>query len=398
MSEVRERLQDSPDVGIAVRELMTAAHQRTSARRLSLVCLIGGGKAVRAEMLDSAGINVEIYDSISAAGLTDIAASNLAEEVESGEDQASTKQQSKSLIQIPVSIGSVQVGDLGLEGKALSLNAVDHEVLGLMGSHVVLILHIEHLNRLLDRQAEMRSPTLDSLIGIRDGGLHEAKLSILGKLCATVVHETKQRFGSIAANGAAGIRWLNRDTPDIEEAITSFRSVVRDADQSGEIIRSVSALYRGSEPSKRPFDINESIMGALALIQSDISIYQIEFEATLEDAPIVVSGDEVLINQVLVNIMVNAVESLKSVDDNVRKLSVRSWRENMRRARIEIVDSGIGVTEQDKRAPRKAKKPGSSSFGLGLDFCRDVLQAHNATIELHQREPRGCIVGISLPI
>jgi signal transduction histidine kinase len=398
MSEVREQLQDSPDVETAVRGLMTAAHQRASAIRLSLVCLIGSGGAVRAEVLDDAGINVEIYDSISAAGSMDIAACKLADEGESGEDQASTGRLSRSVIQIPASVGSVRFGRLVLEGRALSLDTADREVLGLMASHVTLTLHIEHLNRLLERQAETQSSTPDRLIAARDGGLYEARLGILGKLCATVVHETKQRFGSIAANGAAGIRWLNRDKPDIEEAIASFRSVVRDADQSGEIIRSVSALYRGSEISNRSFDINESIRGAIALIQSDISIYQIELKATLENQPLVISGDEVLINQMLVNLMVNAIEALKSVEDNVRKLSVRSWRESKRRVRIEIVDSGIGMTEQDKRASRKARKPGSTSFGLGLDFCRDVLQAHDATIELHQREPRGCIVGISLPI
>lgn len=405
-----EQLADFLNAEVAIKELMTAALRRASANRLLLARMGERGLVAEAETSDGARVDVRIYDDhLVANGSIDTADRDFARQLQSDGNQiifgydhgwsfADHETSSESCVQVPVSIGKTLVGILLLEGREAALDdSLERKLIELLAAQVLLILQNEKSNRLLRREAGIRSLAESHLADVRNTLVYEAKLSVLGKLCATIIHEMKQKIASITANAAAGVRWLEREAPDLQEAVASLQRVVHDAAQSGDIIRSVSALYGGGPVASTRFDLTRNIKDVVSLVDAETRIHRIDVRLSLGDAPLVINGDDVLINQVFANLVTNAIDAMKVVDDDVRILSIRSWREGADRIWLEIADSGSGLPPTNERPAATHKHENPKGFGLGLNFCKDVVRRHSGTIELRQREPRGCLVRISLP-
>ncbi|MCX5493277.1 ATP-binding protein [Kaistia dalseonensis] len=226
---------------------------------------------------------------------------------------------------------------------------------------------------------------------------HVARISTLGELMASISHEVNQPLAAIVTNGQAGLRWVSRDVPDIAEVRSSLERMIGDAKRAGEVIQRLRALSSNSAPLQTPVSLNEIIEETLTLVQREILAHQIMLRLSLlEDAPPVI-GDRVQLQQVVINLVVNAIQAMSSVDERARTLTLRS-RSADGMIVLSIEDTGPGFPGG---VPAKLFTPfyttKANGMGMGLSICRSIVDAHGGRIRARSGAVGGAVFEIELP-
>ena len=230
---------------------------------------------------------------------------------------------------------------------------------------------------------------------------HVSRLTIMGELTASLAHELNQPLAAVVTNGSACLRWLDRGEPNLEEAMSAVRRMIRDADRAADVIAHVRAMLRSSGAEKVWLDVTGVIREVLVLAQPEIQRHGIVMrEALAEDLP-PVWGDRVQLQQVLLNLIVNGVEAMADVEGRDRALAIRSEHGKVDQGPgvlVSVQDAGVGVAPENlDRLFDAFYSTKSDGLGLGLSISRSIIQRHGGRLWATANEVPGTTVQFVLP-
>jgi C4-dicarboxylate-specific signal transduction histidine kinase len=227
---------------------------------------------------------------------------------------------------------------------------------------------------------------------------NDSRLMAMGELTAWIAHEINQPLAGVISNGNACIRWLNRGVPDLHEARGAAEHVIRDANRVYGIIRSVRAFTEKSHTQKTVLDINAIIGEVMPMLDEQLRGSCVETTLALSNIAMFVSVDRIQVQQVLVNLVVNAIEALRPLSHRGRRLRIRSGRDAANFVTVSVEDEGIGPGEQVMDRMFEAFfSTKADGMGLGLWISRSIIQAHGGELSAARNELHGLTMTFSLP-
>ena len=227
---------------------------------------------------------------------------------------------------------------------------------------------------------------------------HANRVATMGQLTASIAHEINQPIAAARNNASAALRFLDRNPPDLEEVREALGCVVNDADRAGDIIGRIRDHIKKAPPRKDSFDLNDAINEVLALARNEVAKNAVSVQTRLTEGLPPVEGDRVQLQQVVLNLILNAVEAVSAVGDGPRELLVSTEKADADSVRIAVCDSGPGIDPENVErvfAPFYTTKSGG--LGLGLAICRSIVNAHGGRLWAESNEPRGAVFQFTLP-
>jgi PAS domain S-box-containing protein len=216
---------------------------------------------------------------------------------------------------------------------------------------------------------------------------HVNRVSMLGELAASVSHELKQPIAAAMTNAKTCMRWLQREQPDTDEALEAASRIVKDGRRATEIIDRMRSLYKKSPTQRELVDLNEIVRDMLLLLRGEAYRYSISMRAELAPDLPTITADRVQLQQVLMNLMLNAIEAMK---DTAGDLTVKTELGEAGQLLISVSDTGVGLpnenTEQIFDAFFTTKPQGS---GMGLSISRSIVESHGGRLWADDNPPRG---------
>jgi signal transduction histidine kinase len=208
-----------------------------------------------------------------------------------------------------------------------------------------------------------------------------SRVTALAQMSASIAHEVNQPLAAIATNAAAGLRWLTREVPEVDEARACVSHVLEEANRAGEVIRSVRDLARRADPELVPVDINEVIDEAVALLKPDTLTHCVTVRLQLASGLPLVRGDRVRLQQVIINLAINGVQAMATVTGRARVLTIRTEQRESDQVLVAVQDVGIGTGPEDLDQLFSAfytTKP--DGMGMGLSISRSIIEAHGGQV------------------
>lgn len=230
---------------------------------------------------------------------------------------------------------------------------------------------------------------------------HADRITTLGQLAVSIAHEVNQPLSAIMTFANSGQRWLTRTSPDIVEAISSFDQIAANSSRAAEVIKRVRALTRKETSYHTALNLGEIINEVTLLLRKESDGKQIEIRTHHNPTTSLVSGDRIQLQQVIMNIMMNAIQAMSAITDRARVLEIhiKPAISPSTGALMSFEDTGPGFNnpnEGDIFRPFVTTK--AQGMGMGLSICREIVCAHDGTISATNRTPYGAIVTIALPI
>jgi signal transduction histidine kinase len=228
---------------------------------------------------------------------------------------------------------------------------------------------------------------------------HIARVTTLGEMTTTIAHEVNQPLTAVLINGNACLHWLDAEPPDLNEARKNIANIVRDANRASGIVVQVRDLTKGLPPENDWLKVNELILATTLLIDREIQQNQISMQTQLSDDAPLIQGDRVQLQQVLLNLLLNAIEALSSVSIGSRHLVVASAKKDSESVLVSIYDSGKGFPPDDLGRlfdPFYTTK--SDGIGMGLTISRSIVESHGGRIWAKPNSPRGAVFQFTLPV
>jgi PAS domain S-box-containing protein len=228
---------------------------------------------------------------------------------------------------------------------------------------------------------------------------HVMRITTLGELTASIAHEVNQPLAGVVANAEACLRWLDRETPDLEEARQSVRWIMDDGNRASEVIRRVRALANKTEIEKVPLDVNDVAREVIALVQRELTSHRVSLRMELAPALPMILGDRVQLQQVMINLAMNGIEAMQSTTDRPRELVIRSGQDDAHGVLVSVTDCGIGISaEYADRLFDPFFTTKSSGMGMGLSICRSIVEAHGGRLWATANVPHGTTFQFTLPV
>jgi two-component system sensor kinase FixL len=227
---------------------------------------------------------------------------------------------------------------------------------------------------------------------------YATRLNSMGEITASIAHEVSQPLGAILTNGNACLRWLTHAKLDINEARTAAIRIVRDANRASLILDRIRDLARREVPEWTPFDLNESIREIMALLGSELRHHRIELTLDLADSLPAVRGDGVQVQQVVLNLAMNALEAMRAVEGRARRLTISSLPSGAHFVEVRVSDSGCGITDSDLQhvfEPFFTTKP--QGMGLGLSIAQRIVRDHGGALRASVNPDHGATISFTLP-
>ncbi len=262
---------------------------------------------------------------------------------------------------------------------------------------------INVLNEELERRVVQRTSELmkasEALRESQTGLAHANRVTAMGQLAASIVHETMQPVSAAVTNAEAGITWLSAQPPNVAEARQALDRIVRDGKRASDVIGRIRALSRKAAPQKDNLAINEVILDVIALTRGEAVKNSISVQTQLaEDLPLI-QGDRIELQQVILNLIINAIEAMSDVRERSRELRITTRKDPSYGVLVTVRDSGPGVDPESLQRLFDAfytTKPGG--MGMGLSICRTIVQAHGGKIWASSEAGPGATVQFALPI
>jgi PAS domain S-box-containing protein len=227
------------------------------------------------------------------------------------------------------------------------------------------------------------------------------RVTALGELAASIAHEVNQPLAAIGADANACLHWLAADRPDLDCVRDTLACIVKDSQRAGEVIARIRALLARSSVAHEPCDLNGVIQDVLPLIGPEITRHGIRLLTWLDRALPKVMGDRIQLQQVLLNLLSNAVEAVREVPEDQRRLAVRSTfdqREDGLWAVIEVEDTGIGFGEAESARLFDAfYTTKTGGLGMGLSISRSIAESHHGRLWATANSARGATFHLALP-
>ena len=249
---------------------------------------------------------------------------------------------------------------------------------------------------------------------------HVTRVATIGELTASIAHEINQPLAAVVTNANASLRWLSRDSPDLAEACEAIRRIIRDGNRAGEVISRMRALFKKASTTKERLDINQAIEEVVTLAQSEVQRNRASLQSRLANDLPAVMGDRIQLQQVILNLLINAIEAIsEGAGEGPRDLLVSSQKVTEIPSELEkgtfeykaladaecthvliaVRDSGPGLDPKGLDRLFDAfytTKP--KGLGMGLAISRSIIEAHRGRLWARANTPRGAVFQFTLPI
>ena len=226
-----------------------------------------------------------------------------------------------------------------------------------------------------------------------------SRLTTLGEMTTSIAHEVSQPLGGMVASAGACARWLAADPPALAEAQAALANIVADGKRAREVIARIRALTKRQAPRQDWLDINQEIMGVLTLAERELRSQGIVLRTELRSALPRLVGDRVQLQQVLLNLIVNAIEAMGGVDDRARELTIVSRQDDADAVVVEVRDCGHGLDSQNVEQVFEAfYTTKTEGIGIGLSISRSIIEAHGGQLSAAPNQPHGAVFRLSLPV
>ena len=227
---------------------------------------------------------------------------------------------------------------------------------------------------------------------------HVARVTSLGALTASIAHEVIQPIGAARNNAHAALRFLAGDPPDLAEVREALECVVNDTYRAGDIVGRIRDQVKKVPPRMEGVELNDAIEEVIALVRGELSKHRVSVQMQLAEGLSPVHGDRVQLQQVMLNLILNAIEAIISVDDEVRELVISTESSPSEGLLIAVGDSGPGVAPEDReRIFESFYTTKASGVGIGLSICRSIIEAHGGRLWADAHQPRGAVFRFTLP-
>src|SRR5229473_5937228 len=227
---------------------------------------------------------------------------------------------------------------------------------------------------------------------------HINRVSTMGELAASLSHEILHPIATARNNARAGMRFLEMNPANLDEAREALACVVRDADRAKDIIGRMRDHIKKAPPRRDCFGFNEAVSEVIAMVGSAIGKSGISVNTCLMDGLAPAQGDRVQLQQVLVNLILNAVEAMSSVEDGTRELSIRTKQSQTGGILVAVHDSGPGIDPINlERVFEPFYTTKNSGVGMGLSICQTIINGHGGRLWISANEPRGAVFQFTLP-
>jgi PAS domain S-box-containing protein len=245
---------------------------------------------------------------------------------------------------------------------------------------------------------EDRTQALARLQQMQSDFAHTNRVNMMGELAASLSHEILHPIATARNNAWAGMRFLEMSPPNLDKAQIALGCVVRDADRATDIVGRMRDQIKKAPPRNERFDFNEVIDEVIVMVRSTIAKNRIVVRTHLMNGLVPIWGDRVQLQQVLVNLILNAVESMSPVEDRARELSIRTEQGQTGGILVAVGDSGPGIAPGNlERVFDPFYTTKTSGVGMGLSICRTIINGHGGRLWVVANEPRGAVFKFTLP-
>jgi C4-dicarboxylate-specific signal transduction histidine kinase len=257
---------------------------------------------------------------------------------------------------------------------------------------------LQRINAELQKESRERKQAEEALRQAQADLARVSRVTTMGELTASLAHEVNQPIAAAVTNANTCLRWLTRDHPDLEEARAAAMRIVKDGTRAAEVISRVRQLFQKGTPQREPVDVNELVRGMIALFHGEATRYNVSIRTGLAADLPQVMADRVQLQQVLMNLMMNAIDAMKDVN-GTRELDIKSQRAEDGYLLVSVSDTGGGLpphqTDQIFNAFFTTKAHGT---GMGLRISRSIVESHGGRLWAGDNSPRGASFYVSLPI
>ena len=223
-------------------------------------------------------------------------------------------------------------------------------------------------------------------------------LTATGQMAAAMVHEIAQPLASIALGSSASLRWLAKKPPNIKEVQAALHRISDSSERASQVIDGIRAMFKNDNRKKALLDVNQVIGEVLALLHFELQNHRILTQAELNPKLPPVLADGVLLQQVMANLITNAIEAMDTVTDRARTLRIKSVSREPDGVLVMVEDSGPGIdAENVDRIFNPFFTTKSQGMGMGLSICRSIIEAHDGRLSARSAAPRGSVFQIELP-
>jgi C4-dicarboxylate-specific signal transduction histidine kinase len=247
------------------------------------------------------------------------------------------------------------------------------------------------------RASEQRKRAEEALQKAQAELASASRLTMMAQVAASIAHEIKQPLTAIVTNGSAASRWLSKKPPDLEEVQASVNRVVMEGHRAGQVIESIRAMFEQGPREKGRLDANDLIQEVLTFTGSEIRRHHVAVQTKLmENLPLL--ADRIQLQQVMRNLIMNALEAMDGVTDRARVLTIKSTAHDSKSVLITVEDSGSGIEPENMQRIFNSfftTKP--HGMGMGLAICRSIIDSHGGSLSVLQGHPHGTVFQVILP-
>jgi signal transduction histidine kinase len=227
---------------------------------------------------------------------------------------------------------------------------------------------------------------------------HANRVATMGQLCASIVHEIKQPIATARTNAAAALRFLDKSPPDVAEVREALTCMMNDADRASDVVDRIGSFIKKAPPRKEVVDLNAVILEVTALTCMEAVKTGVTVSTRLAGELPRIQCDRVQLQQVILNLIVNAIQSMRGVEDGHRELHISTVSIEPEGVCVAVRDTGPGLSPESLRRvfePFYTTKP--DGMGMGLSICRSIIEAHGGRLWATRCEPRGALFQFTIP-
>jgi signal transduction histidine kinase len=300
-----------------------------------------------------------------------------------GDDEYLEKHPVRSALCLPLLKQGQLIGVLYLENNlAAGVFTVGRTgVLELLAGQAAISLETARLHHQLKEENARRQDIETALHNARAKLAQVSQVTVMGELAASIAHEINQPLASMVSNAAASLRWLNRATPQIGEAMSGLRDIVQDGRRAGQIVNALQSLARQGTHQRRRLLINDVIRHVVTLTMVEVEQQRVLMSTHLTPSPLQVIGSGVQLQQVVLNLILNAVDAMSAGDHVLRRLSITSEVVGSDYLVVSVEDTGPGIDQEDLDKVFNAFfTTKDKGMGMGLAICRSIIHAHGGQL------------------